>query len=127
MGGGPHGPICGPLSVRTATKADLEAITNIICTGFPDDPGCDYKFPHRCEYQEDFRKWTTVEYEKYIEQPEKFVVHVVDAPFTGEGGASFSEPIAIGVWDTAVLTESSSGGNTSSHISLCHHMRSRPD
>lgn len=96
--------------MRTATKADLNAITNIIWAGFPDDPGCDYKFPYRHEYEDDFRQWTSAEYGEYIEQPEKFAVHVVDAPFTGEGGASFSEPIAIGVWDTAALTDSTGGG-----------------
>lgn len=114
MGGGPYGPICGPLSVRTATKADLNAMTDIIWTGFPDDPGCNFKFPYRHKYEDDFRQWTRVEYEEYIEQPEKFAVHVVDAPFTGESGVSFSEPIAIGVWDTAVLTESTGGGKPSS-------------
>jgi len=113
MGGGPDQPSLSaraPLTLRSATKADLDPITRVVQAGFPDDPGCNYKFPYRHEYPEDFWKWTRLEYEEYLDQPEKFAVNVVTAPVTAFGGVVFQEPIAIGVWDVAVETKSTGGG-----------------
>lgn len=98
------------LAMRAATKADLDAITRVVQVSFPDDPGCNYKFPYRYEYPEDFWKWTRLEYEEYLDQPEKFAVNVVTAPVTEFGGVVVDEPIAIGIWDIAVETKSTGGG-----------------
>jgi len=109
MGGGPVEPR-RPLAMRQATKADLDAIVRIVKDGFPDDPGCDYKFPNRDQYPEDFEKWTRLEYGGYIDQPEKFASFVV----TATENDLVDEPIAIGVWDIAVGTKSKGGGTLAS-------------
>ncbi|KAK7429715.1 hypothetical protein QQZ08_003741 [Neonectria magnoliae] len=96
------------LVMRPATKADLNAITWIVKHGFPDDPGCTYKFPYRDEYPEDSWKWTRLEYEEYLSQPEKFATLVVTAPVASDGGV-VHQPISIGVWDVAVETKSKGG------------------
>jgi hypothetical protein len=116
MGGGPPQSdrfARDPLTFRTATKADLDGITRVVQAGFPDDPGCNYKFPYRHEHPEDFWKWTRLEYEEYLDQPEKFSVNVVTAPVTQLDGTVIDEPIAIGVWDIAVETKSTGGGTIS--------------
>lgn len=108
----------GPIQIRAAEKDDLDAITGIVKAGFPDDPGCDYKYPHRHEYSDDFWKWTRREYEEYIDQPDKFAVLVAtqlvaaDASGSGIGQsqAVFDRPIAYAVWNMAVDTERAGGG-----------------
>jgi hypothetical protein len=101
------------LSLRPATKADLDAIASVVKAGFPDDPGCDYKFPYRNDFPDDFWKWTRLEYEEYLNQPEKFAVLVVTTPITNAEGAVIDTVIAIGVWDLAVLQKSKGGGSCS--------------
>jgi hypothetical protein len=98
-----------PLVLRPATMADLDSIVWIVKYGFPDDPGCDYKFPYRHEHLDDFLKWTRQEYKEYLEQPEKFVFLVVAAPVV-EDDVIVHKPIALGVWDTATETKSTGGG-----------------
>lgn len=115
MGGGSvEGQGQGPLVLRAATKADLDAITRIIVAGFPDDPGCDYKFPYRHQYPDDFWYWTRLEYEEYLDQPAKFASLVVTAPVTQDDGDEVSHvPIAVGIWDIAPETKSIGGGTPS--------------
>ncbi|KAI1111619.1 acyl-CoA N-acyltransferase [Nemania sp. NC0429] len=74
---------------------------DIVCAAFPDDPGCDYKFPYRDKHPHDFRKWTRIEYEEYIDQPDKFAVLLATAP-VGSGGVTIQQPIALAVWDITV-------------------------
>ncbi|KAF4470351.1 gnat family [Fusarium albosuccineum] len=111
MGGGPDSvpPVHEPLSIRWATKADLDAITWVVQYGFPDDPGCTYKFPRRDEFPEDFWKWTRLEYDEYLDQPEKFATLVVTAPVPSDTGAVVDRPISIGVWDVAPETKATGG------------------
>jgi hypothetical protein len=82
--------------------------------GFPDDPGCNYKFPYRNQYPDDFWYWTRLEYEEYLDQPAKFASLVVTAPVTRDDGDEVSHvPIAVGIWDIAVETKSIGGGTSS--------------
>ncbi|KAH6628912.1 acyl-CoA N-acyltransferase [Chaetomium tenue] len=104
MGGGPVGPK-RPLVRRQATKADLDAIFKVVKDGFPDDPGCNYKFPNRDQYPHDFEKWTRLEYAEYMDQPEKFASFVI----TATEYDLVDEPIAIGVWDISVTTKAKGG------------------
>lgn len=109
----PDLPSENAFGLRTATKADLDAIFWIVQASFPDDPGCDYKFPYRDKYPDDFKKWTRLEYEEYLNQPEKFAVLVVTVPHAadkGAGGGVTDKPVAIGVWDMSVETEPMGGG-----------------
>ncbi|KAI1122725.1 acyl-CoA N-acyltransferase [Nemania abortiva] len=112
------------LVLRAATKADLDTMVEIVQAAFPDDPGCNYKFPYRAEHPHDFRKWTRVEYEEYLEQPKKFAVLLVTAP-VASGDIIVQRPVAIGVWDIAVNVESKGGdrGITERRDANAQHMR----
>jgi GNAT superfamily N-acetyltransferase len=129
------------LTLRLATKADLDAIVRIVWASFPDDPGCNYKFPYRDQYPDDFTSWTRREYEAYLDQPDKFATWVVTAAIpsshslhgaTGTNTASApaergaaEQPIAIGVWDVNVLAKSESPdrGIDERHDANRSHMR----
>ena len=112
-------PPPGPINVRAADKHDLDAIVGIVKAGFPDDPGCDYKYPYRGKYPEDFWEWTRREYEEYIDQPDKFAVLVATQPVAADASGSAADlsrplqldrPIAYAVWDIAVDKEPTGGG-----------------
>ncbi|KAF2169436.1 hypothetical protein M409DRAFT_20656 [Zasmidium cellare ATCC 36951] len=93
------------LALRAATKDDLDSIVQIVHAGFPDDPEVHYRFPRRDEFPEDYLKWTRMEYEGYIEQVKNFVVHLVEARSGDSVGDGGRNPVAIAVWDAAVLTK----------------------
>lgn len=114
--------VANSLILRKATKADLDDITRVAQAGFPDDPEFNYRFPHRDKWPEDSWKWTRREYEGYIEQPEKFAVLVVTASVATNGKAA-DRPIALAVWDLAVLTEPT-GGGLGTYYSKCTRTQS---
>lgn len=117
MGGKPSRPDASsaPIKIRAAEKHDLDAITDIVKAGFPDDPGCDYKYPYRDKYSADFREWTRREYEEYLDQPDKFavLVAIVAADAAGsavdQSQADLDRPIAYAVWNISVKTERTGG------------------
>jgi hypothetical protein len=102
------------LTLRAATKADLDDITDVVQAGFPDDPEWDYRFPYSEKYPEDNRKWTRREYDEYLEQPDKYAVLAATAPVETDGKTS-SKVIALAVWDISVLTKSTGGGKQPSY------------
>lgn len=95
MGGGTTWP--ERLTLREARLEDLEALVDIMQAGYPDDPGCGYKFPYREQYPDDYRTWTGRELQKYLEMSDKFAVMVMVTPE--------DRPVALGVWDVAVLID----------------------
>jgi hypothetical protein len=97
------------LELRFATKADLDDITDVARSGFPDDPEFDYRFPHRHEFPEDNRKWIRREYEQYLEQPEKFATLIVTATVVSDEGVTRDRAISVGVWDISPMTKSTGG------------------
>lgn len=118
MGGGGEWPDRGPagsseLSLRKANAADLDAIADIIQAGWPDDPSCDYRYPGRKKYPDEFWTWTRREYQSYLEAQDKYVVLVMTAPVieaieSEEGGG---RPVAVGVWDVCVQKDSPPGSS----------------
>lgn len=106
------------LALRKARPSDLDAITDTAVAGWPDDPGCDYKFPYRKEYPDDFWRWTRVECESYLSKGDKFAVMVV---VNDEDRA-----IAFGIWDLAVYIDSE--GRTSRSFSfICRGICEKDD
>tara|TARA_R110002060_G_scaffold15727_12_gene21975 strand:- start:2066 stop:2506 length:441 start_codon:yes stop_codon:yes gene_type:complete len=115
----------GKFTLRKADKSDLEDITTVAQAGFPDDPEFDYRFPKRDKYPEDNRKWIKREYQAYLEQPEKFTVMIITTPVERDGQVA-SRAIALAVWDMAVLTEATGGGETSSGIGVLQKYARHP-
>jgi hypothetical protein len=105
------------LTMRAATKADLDGITEVVQAGFHgDNKHRSYGYPYRHDYPDDYWKWTRLEYEEYLDQPDKFVVLVVTAMISGDGSEVDDRVIAIGVWDVAVNTRQTGGGIFSTHL-----------
>lgn len=97
------------IAIRAATKTDLDDITRIAQAAFPDDPEFNYRFPYRNKYPEDNWKWTRLEYEEYLDQPEKYGTLIATAPVQSENQVSH-RAIALAVWDLSVCTKSKGGG-----------------
>lgn len=95
MGGGSSWPD-GHLTLRKATPEDLTAIVHAVEASYPDDPSCDYKFPYRNEYPEDFIFWLGQEFAVYLES-DKFAVMVMATPE--------DVPVAVAVWDLSVYRD----------------------
>jgi len=91
-------------TIRPATKNDLDDITRIHIEGFTEEPQVHYCYPLRHQYPEDHWKWTRKEYEDFLEQPHKFVVHVLEAPSESDGSVLL-KPVGHAVWNIAVLTK----------------------
>lgn len=103
MGGGQNLSPRG-FTLRAATKDDLDDVTRIHIEGFTEEPQVHYCYPFRHQYPEDYWKWTRKEYENYLEQPQKYVVHVLEASSEVDGGI-VAKPVGHAVWNVAVLTE----------------------
>ncbi|KAK0642077.1 hypothetical protein B0T16DRAFT_335502 [Cercophora newfieldiana] len=71
------------LAIRAATEADLEEITRVHVEGFTEEPQVHYCYPLRHQYPEDYWEWTKREYIDYLNQPEKYLVHVLVSPQAG--------------------------------------------
>jgi hypothetical protein len=65
------------LILHKASKAELDDINRVAQAGFSDDLEFNYRFPYCPKYPEDNWIWARRECERYINQPEKFVVLVV--------------------------------------------------
>jgi len=88
-------------ALRAATEQDLEDITRVHVEGFTEEPYVHYCFPLRDEYLEDYWEWTKREYLDYLQQPEKYLVHVLKS---GTDDAAAAKPVGVAVWNLAVLS-----------------------
>lgn len=105
-------------TLRDATKSDLDDITRIHVEGFEEEPLVKYCYPLRHQYPDDYWKWTRKEYENYIDQPQKYRVHVVDDAHQSNDRSAL-KVMGLAVWDISVTTEAIGAGNP--HIALESH------
>lgn len=102
--------------VRTATMGDVDDMTRIHRDGFTEEPQVLYCYPLRDQYPENYWHWTREEYTSYLEQPQKFVVQVIEAVSTREGKV-VAETAGLAVWNVAVLAKAEGPGNSNSSVS----------
>ncbi|RYO97405.1 hypothetical protein DL765_011249 [Monosporascus sp. GIB2] len=81
----PPPPATQGYSLRKANKADLDDITQIHISGFVEEPMDNYCYPFRFKYRKDHFKWTRKEYEYYLDNSQKYLVHVAEAAEQPEG------------------------------------------
>ena len=91
-------------TLRDATKADLDDMTEIHIQGFTEEPQVHYCYPRRKRFPYDYDEWTRTGYYRYLQQPNKFQVHVLEAPIESKGKIVVV-PVALAVWNTAVLEQ----------------------
>ncbi|KAL3489019.1 hypothetical protein BJX62DRAFT_210413 [Aspergillus germanicus] len=105
MGGSQSTVIKPAFSFRVATKADLDELARVHIEGFTEEPQVHYCYPLRHEYPEDHWKWTRREYEDFLAQPQKYLVHVLEATAAANGRRSTTRTIAgHAVWNLEPLT-----------------------
>ncbi len=102
----PPPPSTQGYSLRKANENDLDDITKIHIEGFVEEPMDNYCYPYRFDHTEDHFRWMKEEYQYYLDNPEKFALHVAEAP-EQPGGAEGArpKPMAIAVWNTNVLAK----------------------
>ena len=104
-------------AVRTATMSDVDDMTRIHRDGFTEEPQVHYCYPWRDQYPEDYWHWTRKEYTSYPEQPQKYVVQVIEALCTCDG-RTIKETVGLAIWNVAVLTKADGPGK--SRVSRMH-------
>lgn len=96
--------------LRDATKADLDGITRVHIEGFEGEPLVRYCYPLRHQFPQDFRHWTLKEYEEYLDQPQKYVVHVLQNPDDSNSNSDVAiRIVGVAVWNISVTTKSIEG------------------
>ena len=103
----------GRLTVRTATKHDLDDLIRIHVDGFTDEPATIYCYPFRDQYPGDYRDWTEKQYANYLEQREKYLVHVVETR-SKSGSKVTAKPAGLAVWNLAVVIKDNGKGTLKS-------------
>lgn len=88
--------------LRKGNKDDLDDIIQVHFDGFIDEPMDNYCYPSRFKHQDDHFKWLRKEYEYYLDNPQKYMVHVVDVLEQPEKGGN-RKTMALAVWNIAVL------------------------
>ncbi|KAM7186442.1 hypothetical protein V8F33_011835 [Rhypophila sp. PSN 637] len=106
MAGGPNLPHASAFTLRGATEKDLDDITRVHVEGFTEEPQVIYCYSYRHEYPDDYWSWTKREYAEYLQQPSKYVVHVIEASVPDEvAGLVVAKPVGVALWNIAVLTQ----------------------
>lgn len=103
MGGG-SALLQHSFTLRATTKNDPDDITQIHVEGFTEEPQVHYCYPLWDQRPEDHWKWSRREYNNYLEQSQKFIVYVLEAPSESDGSV-VTKPIGRAVWNVAVMTE----------------------
>lgn len=87
------------MSIRAAQSSDLDALTWVSVAATPFDPVCDYRFPKREEYPEDFHHFSRIRLGEYLAQAAtgatQFIVY--EAPSDSDDGEV--KVIAYAVWE----------------------------
>lgn len=109
----PSPPVTQGYSLRKAKKTDLDDITRIHILGFVKEPMDNYCYPFRFKYTEDHFKWMRREYEYYLDNPKKYLIHLAEAPEQPERAVK-RKPMALAVWNIAVLAKAPALGKSTS-------------
>src|SRR5687768_16652244 len=103
-------PVC-----RTGRPGDVDAIAEIIALTAAQDPSCDYRWPLRDEFLDDFSADCLQKARQYLDN---YVVVVYEVPVAATDGSEASLVIAFSCWnpvlppgsDTAQFASATSKG-----------------
>ncbi|KAI0112254.1 hypothetical protein GGR51DRAFT_508636 [Nemania sp. FL0031] len=99
----PSAPIIDRHRLRKANSNDLDSIVHIHIQSFAEEPMDNYCYPDRFEEMESHLVWLRKEYEYYLENPNKYLVHVTEP--TQHAGDVPHKPVALAVWNIDVLAD----------------------
>ncbi|KAJ8130639.1 hypothetical protein O1611_g2984 [Lasiodiplodia mahajangana] len=99
----PPAPIIDGYNLREANRDDLDRIAYIHLQGFSEEPMDNYCYPDRFKYKESHLKWLRKEYEYYLDNSNKYLVHVAEP--AGHTERVPHQPMALAVWNINVLAD----------------------
>jgi len=98
-------------TLRDATIADLDDMTEIMCSAMPMDPAWNYRFPRRKEFPEDHWRCVREDIEKIFDPGSRShrSVKVITIPRTNRKG---DRAVALAVWELPFLGHSEISSNS---------------
>ena len=89
----------GKMSIREAQASDLDAITWISVAATPTDPLCDYRYPYREQYPEDFQRFSRIRLNEFLAEAAtgSSLIMVYEAPSLED--PSIRKVISYAIWD----------------------------
>ena len=92
-------------TLRDATIADLDDMTEIMCSAMPMDPAWNYRFPRRKEFPEDYWRCAREDMKRILDPGSRShrSVKVITIPRTDGKG---ERAVALAVWELPFLGHS---------------------
>lgn len=104
MGARPTPPLergSATISIRRASRLDLDVIVDIIMAAMPMDPQWNWRFPRWREYPEDTRYFTMLKYDDFLQDVKNWQVMVAEAEDATR--RTKATVIAVAVWEIGNL------------------------
>jgi hypothetical protein len=89
------------ISIRRASRDDLDVIVDVIMAAMPMDPQWNWRFPRWREYPEDTRYFTTLKYDEFLQDVKNWLVMVAEAEDPTR--RTKTTVIAVAVWEIGNL------------------------
>lgn len=87
---------------RLGRPEDLDGVTDVIIKAMPDDPQWDYRFPKRCEFPDDHRKYTKMLLQHFLDPKlDDWVVMVVEDRQEPRAKDQNARIVSFGVFDVS--------------------------
>jgi hypothetical protein len=83
------------ISIRRASRHDLDVIVDVIMAAMPMDPQWNWRFPRWREYPDDTRYFTMLKYDEFLRDVKNWRVMVAEA--------EHATVIAVAVWEIGNL------------------------
>lgn len=98
-------------TLRDATIADLDDMTEIMCSAMPMDPAWNYRFPRRKEFPEDYWRCAREDMKRILDPGSRShrSVKVITIPRTDGKG---ERAVALAVWELPFLGHSEISSNS---------------
>jgi len=95
---------------RLGRPKDLDGVTEVILEAMPDDPQWDYRFPKRCEFPEDHRKFTKMLLQCFLDPKfDDWVVMVVEDKQEPKTKDQDPRIVSFGVFDVSYKNKREEG------------------
>ena len=104
------------ITLRPATRDDLDTIIWIVLAAMPLDPRWLYRFPHAEQYPTEHEKYERLRYLNYFERINDGACSIMLAEISEKKSPGGRKPVAVGIWQ---LPGSHIPGHPSSKICKC--------
>ena len=98
------------ISIRRASRLDLDVIVDVIMAAMPMDPQWNWRFPRWREYPDDTRYFTMLKYDEFLQDIKNWRVMVAEAEDATH--RTKATVIAVAVWEIGNLNRCGSRRRT---------------